>query len=64
VHDLVKALLEGSRDVFVHKDFPNLGCDIVLPNHIDHSHASPLCYLSSPFLEYYLDVPIENPIIL
>ena len=42
VHDLVETHLEGSHDVFVHEDSPSLGYTIVLPNPLDHSHASPM----------------------
>jgi len=42
-YDLVETYFEGLRDVFVHKDFPSLGGDIVLPNPLDHSYVSPMC---------------------
>jgi len=63
VHDLAETPLEDLNDVFVHKESPSLGCDSVLPNLLDHSHAPPLYSLPSPSPEYYVDVPIENPII-
>ena len=47
VHDLVETPLEGSCDVFVHKDFPSLDSNIVLPNPLNHSYASPLYSLFS-----------------
>jgi len=47
VHDLDKTPLEGSCDVFVHKDFPSLDSNIVLPNPLNHSYASPLYSLFS-----------------
>ena len=52
--------MEWSLDVFVHKDFPSLGSNIVLPNRLDHSHASSPCSLPSQSPEYYLDKPINN----
>jgi len=64
VHDLEKTTLEGSRDVFMHEESPNLGFDdIILSNRLDHSHASPMCSPPSIFLEYSLDVPIDNSMI-
>jgi len=49
VYDLFETPLEGSRHVFVHKDFPSLDFNnIVLPNPLDHSHVSPVC--SQPFI--------------
>jgi len=57
-------LLEGSRDVFVHKDFPSLDFNnIVSPNPLDHSHFSPMCLQPSPSPDYYIGPPIENPMI-
>jgi len=52
--------MEVSRDVFMHKDFPSLGCEIVLPNPLDHSHVSSLCSLPSPAPDCYVDVPIDK----
>jgi len=60
VYDLVETPLE-SRDVFVYKNFPSLHCNNVLSNPLDHSHTSPLCLLPSHSLEYYIDIPINNP---
>jgi len=61
VYDPDKPPLEGSRDVFVHEESPSLGFnDSVLPNPLDHSHASPLCSLSSPSPEHYIDAPVDN----
>ena len=42
MHDLVETLLEGSPNAFVHKDFLNLGGDIVLTSSLGHSHVSPI----------------------
>ena len=39
--DLVETPLKGSCDVFVHKDFPSLGYDIVLSNSLYHSYVFP-----------------------
>jgi len=47
----------------MHEESPNLGCNNVLPDLLDHSHFSPICSLASPSLEYYIDKPIENPMI-
>jgi len=64
VYDLVKTSLEGSRDVFLHEESPSIGSDdSVIPNLLDHFHASPICSLSPPSPEYYTDTPIENPLI-
>ena len=63
VHDLAQTSLEGSCDMFVHEDFSNVDYDSVRSNPLDHSHASPLCSLSSPSAKYYIYVPINNPII-
>jgi len=60
VYDLVGMPLEGSRDVFMSH---SLGYNNVLPNLLDHSHVSPICSLPSPSPEYYMDVPIRNPMI-
>ena len=60
MYDLVETPLEGSRDVFAHKGFFSLGCNIVLPNPLDHFHAFPLCSLPSQSQKYYLDEPINN----
>ena len=55
VYNLIETPLEESRDVFVPKDSPNLGFDNnVLPNLLDHAHASPLCSLPSSSAEYYI----------
>jgi len=58
VYDLVETPLEGSSYVFIHEDFPSLGCNIVLPNPLDHSHVSPMYLQSSQSPEYHLDVPL------
>ena len=63
VHDLVETTLEGSCDLLVHRDFSSLGCNIVLPNPVDYSHVSSMCTQPSPSPKYYLDVPIDNPMI-
>jgi len=64
VHDLDKTSLEGSRDVFMNEESHSLDFDdIVLPNPVDHSHGSPV-YLQPPLSpKYYLDMPINNPMI-
>jgi len=50
--------------VFVPKDFPILGFDDrVLPNPLDHSHASPIYSLPSLTPKYYINVPISTPMI-
>jgi len=59
VHDLVETLLEGRTAVFMHEEFTSLGCNNVLPNPLDHSHASPLCSLPSPSSKYYIYMPID-----
>ena len=50
--DVVDAYFEskGTCDVFVHKEFPSLGCDNVLPNCPDHSHASSSLFTALFFL--------------
>ena len=63
VHNLVEAPLIGSRDVFMNKDFPSPNCDIVLPNPLDHSHVSLMSSLRSPSPKYFIDKPIENPMV-
>jgi len=64
VHDLGEIPLEGSCDVFIHKESPSLGFDdSVISNPLDHSYVSPMCSLPSPSPEYYIDTPIENPMI-
>jgi len=64
VHDLYKTPLEGSRDVFMHKESPSLGFDNnVLHNPLDYSHVSPMYLQPSSSPEYYIDVPIDNPMI-
>ena len=58
-HDVAKTTLERLHDVFVHEESPSLGFDSsVLPNPLNHSHASPLCSLPSPSAEHYIDMPI------
>ena len=52
VHPSVEIPFEGSYDVFKHEESPSLGCSSVLPNPLDHSHASPLCLSPSPSPEY------------
>ena len=48
----------------MNKESPSLGFDNnVLTNPFDHSHVLPICSLSSPSPEYYIDVPIDNPMI-
>jgi len=50
--------------MLVHKVSASLGFeDIGLPNSLDHSHASHLCSLPSPSLKYYINMPIDNPMI-
>jgi len=61
VHDLDETPLEGSHDVFMHKDFPSLGCNNVLPNPLDHTHVFPACSQPPISPEYSLDAPIDNP---
>jgi len=61
VHDLAKTALEGCRDVFVHKDSPNLGCDNVLPSPLDYSHVSIICSPPSSSTEFDFDVLVDNP---
>ena len=61
--DLAEIPLEGSCDLFQHEESPSLGCPNDLLNPFDYSHASTLCSLPSPSLEYYIDMPIGNPII-
>jgi len=64
VYDLNKTPLEGSRDVLMHEVSLSFGFDgSVLPNSLDHLHASPLCLLPSSSLGYYIDTPIDNPMI-
>ena len=64
VHGLAETPLEVSRDVFMNEESPSLGFDNnILPNPLDHSHVSPICSLHSPSPEYYIDMPIENPMI-
>ena len=56
--------LEGSCDVFMHKESPSVGFDnVVLPNPFDHSHVSPVYLQSFPPPEYYIDVPMDNSMI-
>jgi len=61
VNNPAETPLKGSCDMFMHEDFHSLGFDSILPNPLNHSHASPLCSLPSHSLEYYIDVPISNP---
>ena len=50
--------------MFMHEESPSLGCDdIVLPNPFDHSHVSPMYLQPSPCPKYYINVPINNPMI-
>jgi len=64
LHYLIETPLDGSRDVFVHKDFPNLDFNnIIYATTIYHSHVSPIYSLPSPSPEYYLAELIGNPII-
>jgi len=65
VHNLDKTPLEGSRDVFMHEESPSLGFDdSVILNPLDHSYVSPMCSLLSPSPKYYIDMPVENPMIV
>ena len=63
VHDLVETPSEGLRDVFMCKESLSLGCNNVLPHPLNHSRISPISSLPSHSLEYYIDMPIENPMI-
>ena len=63
VYDLVETLFNGSCDVFVHKDFPSLGCNMALPNTLYRSHVSHMYFQPSPSPEYYIDVPINKDMI-
>jgi len=64
VHDLDKTYLQVSRDVFMYEESPSLGFeDNVLPNFLDHFYVSPICSLPSPSPKYFIDTPIENPMI-
>ena len=50
--------------MFMHEESPNLGfADIVIPNPLYYSHVFPMCSLPSHSPEYYIDTPIENPMI-
>ena len=61
MHDLGEIPLEGSCDVFIHKESPSLGFDdSVISNPLDHSYVSPMCSQPSISPEYSLDVPINN----
>jgi len=42
VRNPVDTPLEGCHDMFVHGGCPNLVCDDVSPNPLDHSQASPM----------------------
>jgi len=65
VHDLDKTPLEGSCDVLVHEESPSLGFDdSFIPNPLDHSHVFPMCSQPSLSPKYFIDTPIENPMIL
>ena len=63
VHDLVEILLEGSRDVFMHKESSSFCFNYAFPNPLDHSYVSPICSLPSPSPKHFIDTPIENPMI-
>jgi len=63
VHDVAHTPLEGSCDVFMHRESPSLDYDICTSNPLDHSHASLMCSLPFPSPEYDIDMPIENPMI-
>jgi len=65
VHDLLgKAPFEGSCDVFIYEKSPSLGFDnIVLPNPVHRSYVSPIYLQPFPSPEYYIDAPIDNPMI-
>jgi len=64
VYDLSETPLQGSCDVFMHEESPSLGFDdSVFHNPLNHSHTFPLCSMPYPSLEYYIDVPINNPMI-
>ena len=47
----------------MHEESTSHGCDYVLPDPLDHSHVSPICSLPSPSPKYFIDMPIENPMI-
>ena len=47
--------------MFMHNDFPSIGCNNALPIPFNHSHVSPKCSQPSISLEYSLDAPIDNP---
>jgi len=61
VHDLDKTPLEGSRDVFMHKDLPSLGYNNAHPNPLDYSHVCPKCPPLSISPKYSLDEPTDDP---
>jgi len=63
VDDLVEVCLEGSCDLFQHKESHSHGCPSDLLNPLDCSHAYPLSSLPSHSLECYIDVPISSPTI-
>jgi len=48
----------------MHEESPSLGFDdSVILNPCDDSHTFPMCLLPSYFPEYYLDAPLDNPMI-
>jgi len=60
VHNLVDSSLEGCRAMFVHGGCPNLVCDDVSPNPIEHSHVSPMYSQPSFSSALDFDVPMDN----
>jgi len=58
VYNIVETPLKGSRDLFMHEDFPSPVCDIIIPNLPDHFDVSPLCSLPSPSLSIILMTPL------
>jgi len=59
-HNLVDTLLEGCRDVFMHKGSPSLACENILLSPLEHSNVFTFCAQPSISPEYTYDVPIEN----